>query len=219
MCWKKASCFVFPAVVAICLSLGLASLERPGQAVAENATSAKEGEDGCCCSGHQGECCAVAGAKCSCGREVAMRNGPPRLELIAFAQPPQQDKEKPAAQDKEPAPQEKKVTSEAKALGSEIRKALLNHQRALKDAYNCCTNPGCVFCQSIGDSCPCGANLRKGEPVCPECWGGWQAGQGSIPAVKREEVKVFSKEALKALYEARAKTFKQALEGGPPEKK
>src|SRR5262249_42631125 len=183
--WTKVPWLVTAAGVAISLSLGLAGLEPAGQASAENGTPAKGGEDGCCCRRHQGESCFAAGDKCACGQELAMRSSFSRLELMAFGHPPQQDKERPTPQNKEAAPPEKKVTADAKALGGEIRKAQLNHQRGLKDAYNCCINPGCVFCQSVGDSCPCGGNLRKGEPVCPECWGGWQAGQGSIPTVKR----------------------------------
>ena len=135
-----------------------------------------------------------------------MRRPEVRLELLAYSSP-------------EKEPPEKKATPEAKTLGDEISKALQNHQKALKDAYVCCTMPGCVFCQTAVDSCPCGTNVRKGEPVCPECWGGWQAGQGAIPAVRKDDVKIFTKETLKAMYEKRAKRFDQSLEGKPSEKK
>jgi hypothetical protein len=210
--WKKAA-WPFLAVIAISLSLGFAGLGPARQAIAETETPGKGGEDGSYSSRHHGRCCTVAGGKCACGTGAVALNRLPRSELevklLAFVPP-----------DKEPTqPEEKKATPEAKTLGDEISKALLNHQRALKDAYVCCTMPGCVFCQTAGDSCPCGNNLRKGEPVCPECWGGWQAGQGAIPAVRREDVKIFPKATLKALYEKRAKRFDQVLESRPPEKK
>jgi hypothetical protein len=209
--WKKASWLSSAMVVALLLSLGLACLQPAGPAVAEDATSTQAGQEGCCCSRPHGECCAVTARNCACGEEAAMRNRIPRLHQLAFGVA--------AEEQEQPAPQKNNATREARMLGGEIRKALLNHQRALKEGYVCCTMPGCVFCQTVGDSCPCGTNLRKGEPVCPECWGGWQAGQGAIPATRREDVKIFPQETLKAMYEMRAKTFQQALESKSVEKK
>lgn len=208
--WKKALWPFLVAVVVVTLSMGLTGLDPARQASAEGATLAKGQEDGSCCGRHQGRCCSVTGGNCRCRKdaEVPNRLPPPelKLELLAYSTP-------------EKEPPEKNATPEAKTLGDEISKALQNHQKALKDDYVCCTMPGCVFCQTAGDSCRCGTNLRKGEPVCPECWGGWQAGQGAIPAVRRVDVKIFTKETLKAIYEKRAKRFDQTLEGKPSEKK
>src|SRR5438105_4011326 len=115
--WKKAAWPFLVAVIAVSLSLGLARLEPARQAIAESATPAKEGEDGCCRGRHHNQCCSVTGGKCACGKGAMMPNRLPRseltVELLAFAR-----------QDKEPAPPEKKATPEAKTLGDEISKAL-----------------------------------------------------------------------------------------------
>jgi hypothetical protein len=228
-------------VLAIFVSSGLVLFLKPAaQASTENKTSANKkpanasidrcchsGEHDQCCSdslatgaraccegGHKAQCCSGKPGKCCCKEETeeAKTVNVPHLELPFNPQVFVRAEKKPLGAEKVSAP-------DTKMLADEIRRALLNHQRGLKDAYVCCTVPGCVFCQTASDNCPCGSNLRKGDPVCPECWGGWQAGQGAIPAVRKDDVKIFSKESLKTLYEARAKKFDQALEGGSPEKK
>jgi hypothetical protein len=171
------------------------------------------GSRACCAGGETEQCCTGKPGECCCkDKEQAKDTHLPRLELLDNPLVFVRAEKKPLGGGKASAP-------ETKTLADELRRALLNHQRGLKDAYVCCTVPGCVFCQTASDSCPCGTNLRKGEAVCPECWGGWQAGQGAIPAVRKDDVKIFSKETLKTLYETRAKKFDQALEGGSPEKK
>src|SRR5262249_516728 len=215
---RKLTWLIVVTVPAASVSVMLAHPEPVAQAGTDSALKAPDRRR-CCCHGTlAGECFDKPGGGCMCGDDTTSPDPVRPLEFLAFAQMPQPRGDKPATVRDEPAGAEKKVTSDAKALGSELRRATLNHQRALKDAYVCCTMPGCVFCQSAGDSCPCGRNLRKGEPVCPECWGGWQAGQGAIPAVRLEGVKIFPKDALKTLYEARAKRVEHAREG-PSEKK
>jgi hypothetical protein len=240
---KIASWLFVAMVLAIFVSSGLVLFLKPAaQASTENKSSANNkpstmtpadrcchagepeeccadsltmGTRGGCTGGHKDQCCAGKPGKCCCKdnesqEAVAALN----LHRLLFPGNPLEfvrAEKKPLA--------EKASAPETKTLADELRRGLLNHQRGLKDAYVCCTVPGCVFCQTASDNCPCGSNLRKGEPVCPECWGGWQAGQGAIPAVRKDDVKIFSKETLKTLYETRAKKFDQALEGGSPEKK
>jgi hypothetical protein len=210
---RRLTWLIVVTVPAVSVSVMLALPEPVARANAHYALKSPDELHCRCCGTTSEECCGNLGTECACCDDTRNFNPVLPVQVLAFGQPPQPKDEKPVPIRGEPAAGEKKVASEAKALGSELRRATLNHQRALKDAYICCTMPGCVFCQSAGDSCPCGNNLRKGEPVCPECWGGWQAGQGAIPAVRLEDVKVFPKESLKTLYEARAKRFEHALEG------
>jgi hypothetical protein len=239
---KIASWLFVAMVLAIFVSAGLVLFFKPAaQASTENKTSANnkptnmkpaehcchagepdqccsdslaKGSSDCCAGGQKDQCCSGKPGKCCCkeGKEEPKAVTSPRLEFLSNPLVFVKAEKKPLGAGKTSAP-------ETKTLADELRRALLNHQRGLKDAYVCCTVPGCVFCQTASDSCPCGSNLRKGEAVCPECWGGWQAGQGAIPAVRKDDVKIFSKETLKTLYETRAKKFDQALEGGSPEKK
>lgn len=104
------------------------------------------------------------------------------------------------------------LTPEQAEKGVATRKALLAQLTALLDVgrADCCNEPGCGFCLIAADKCVCGPNLTKGEPVCPECWGGWQAGHGMIPNVKPEDVKVLPKQELQELYDLRAKKIDEA---------
>src|SRR5262245_864241 len=204
----------FAAVAMVLVSMGLSRTEPRPIEEAQSVAPLDAQSRVCCCGRNDQECGGAAGGKCSCGtraardNEVALGQGLRRLELLAFAYSHTAE----LSQGEDQAKQEKPVSPQAKALGAELRKSLLNHQRALGNAYICCTMPGCIFCQTIDDTCPCGTNLRKGEPVCPECWGGWQASEGAIPGVRAADVKVYSKEQLKKLYERRAKKYKQVEE-------
>jgi hypothetical protein len=114
---------------------------------------------------------------------------------------------------------EKKAGPEAKAKGDAARKALVEQRQALaKDGvWDCCIEPGCVFCQTAADGCPCEANLRKGSAVCPECWGGWQAGHGQVKGIDPSKVPLPSKDTLKKLYDMKAKSLEKSS-GGPDKK-
>lgn len=104
------------------------------------------------------------------------------------------------------------LTPEQAAKGVAARKALLAQLMALTDVgrADCCNDPGCGFCLIGFDKCVCGPNLTKGGPVCPECWGGWQADHGMIPGVKAADVKVLPTKELKELYDLRAKNIEAA---------
>ncbi|MCI0462288.1 MAG: serine/threonine-protein phosphatase [Gemmataceae bacterium] len=96
------------------------------------------------------------------------------------------------------------------AKGEAARKAIAEHQKALaKDgSYSCCIRPGCTFCSTAGDMCPCAENLHHGDPVCPECWGDWIAGHGRLEDVDPSKVQVIPKSKLKMMYDMKAMKFK-----------
>lgn len=105
-----------------------------------------------------------------------------------------------------------KASPETLAMGVATRKALLKQVGALMEdgVADCCIGPGCVMCPIAADACGCGASLSKGGPVCPECWGGWQAGQGAIPGVKVDAVKILPTDVLKKIYGLKADRIKEA---------
>ncbi len=55
--------------------------------------------------------------------------------------------------------------------------------------YNCCVEEPCNHCALAESSCACADELKHGEAVCNECYGGWQEGKGAVPNIKKESVK------------------------------
>ncbi len=167
---------------------------------------ADEGRSSCCAKS-KGGCCSAAGGKCCCGKNLLVQAGPAGPQLLALA-PAEQGKAE------EPKGQMKMASPEAMAKGVTARKAILDHQKALTGdgVYSCCIKPGCTFCSSSADMCPCAMNLAKGDPVCPECWGGWTAGKGNLPGVQADKVQVIPKSKLKMMYDMRSKNFEKAAE-------
>lgn len=112
-----------------------------------------------------------------------------------------------------------KASPEAIAKGNAARTAILEHQRVLKSegVYSCCIRPGCTFCSTSADMCPCADNLAKGEAVCPECWGGWYAGKGRMrnvdPGSNMENIKILPKTKMKMMYDMKEMGQKKAMEG------
>lgn len=54
-------------------------------------------------------------------------------------------------------------------------------QKLVKDGkYLCCVKPTCDFCASHMGGCSCGRMAAMDKPVCRECKGGWEAGEGAI---------------------------------------
>lgn len=75
-----------------------------------------------------------------------------------------------------------------------IKKAkslLRDAKRELKSQgkYNCCIDEPCNQCALEHQSCPCYDELKAGKPVCSECYGGWQRGEGKDSSIKPEDVK------------------------------
>jgi len=96
-----------------------------------------------------------------------------------------ENKSTPARQMTEPkklTPAEKIKT--AKKLLQEAKSELTR-----SGEYNCCIEDPCNQCALDHQSCPCYDDLKKGKPVCPECYGGWQRGEGRDKKVKPADVK------------------------------
>ncbi|MBI1914083.1 MAG: hypothetical protein HYS12_05010 [Planctomycetes bacterium] len=195
--------------------LGLAQAEKVGK---ESAAPSKDdtrlgvterqqalkGEEGCCCARSGRAACSAGGETCCCGKKLLAQAGPGSAALALKAQDKPKDSK-----------EEMKASPGAMAKGTAARKAILDHQKALGNdgVFSCCIRPGCTFCSSSADMCPCAMNLRKGGPVCPECWGGWQVGQGRLDGVDAAKVQVIPKSKLKMMYEMKSMNFKKASEG------
>jgi hypothetical protein len=182
------------AIVAMGASLvaftALGSAHPRGKAVREDG--------GCqCCNGADDTCRSDAGGQSTRGTILLARGNPgPAPEATS------QQKTKGQA----------KAGKAALAKGIATRKALLDQVSALMEdgVADCCIDPGCAFCVIAADGCPCAGSLAKGGPVCPECWGGWRAGQGMLPDVQPEKVQVLPKDQLKTLYGMKAEKLEQA---------
>ena len=61
---------------------------------------------------------------------------------------------------------------------------------AAQGRYNCCVKPSCDLCARTTGSCACAVNVAKGLGACGECYGGWQAGRGSLKGIDRKTVKL-----------------------------
>jgi len=109
----------------------------------------------------------------------------------------------------------------AKAKGDAARKAILEHQKSLRaeKVYDCCIRPGCAFCSTAADMCPCAMNLSQGQPVCPECWGGWFAGKGRLPGVEAgpnaRNIHVLPQNKMKMMYDTKEMGMRKAAEATP----
>lgn len=55
--------------------------------------------------------------------------------------------------------------------------------------YKCCLKHSCIYCAAMEGACDCGKELLAGKPVCNECKGGWDAGDGKFSGIKPSEVK------------------------------
>jgi len=56
--------------------------------------------------------------------------------------------------------------------------------------YKCCIRPMCDDCAVTMGSCPCGKHAAMGMPVCTQCKGGWEAGEGVVPGKTATDIKV-----------------------------
>ncbi len=56
--------------------------------------------------------------------------------------------------------------------------------------YKCCIRPMCDDCAVTMGSCPCGKHAAMGMPVCTQCKGGWEVGEGVIPGKTAADIKV-----------------------------
>lgn len=65
--------------------------------------------------------------------------------------------------------------------------------------YACCIKAssgskvaGCDLCAKENGSCRCAQSLAEGKGVCGECYGGWKAGRGAMPGIKKASVTLLS---------------------------
>ncbi|MCI0457377.1 MAG: hypothetical protein L0Z62_10445 [Gemmataceae bacterium] len=168
-----------------------------GEAVTPREDAGTPTQECMCRARSSNGCCAESEVKCCCLGERFSARPQQRGDQVALAGG---DKEK------------MKASPEAQAKGKAARKAILDHQKALaKDGvFGCCIKPSCTFCSTSADMCPCAKMLAKGGPVCPECWGGWQAGKGRLNGVNPEKVKIIPQDKLKMMYDMRSKMFEKA---------
>jgi hypothetical protein len=81
----------------------------------------------------------------------------------------------------------KEKIAQAKQLLSEARKALMNDGK-----YNCCIKDACDRCALDHQNCDCATDVKAGKAVCPDCYAGWQRGDGNVPDVDAKKVKLSS---------------------------
>ena len=55
--------------------------------------------------------------------------------------------------------------------------------------YNCCIKDPCDRCALDHQSCPCADDVKAGKAVCPDCYAGWQRGDGIVKGVNAKKVK------------------------------
>ena len=55
--------------------------------------------------------------------------------------------------------------------------------------YNCCIKDPWDRCALDHQSCPCADDVKVGKSVCPDCYAGWQRGDGIVEGVKASSVK------------------------------
>jgi hypothetical protein len=74
--------------------------------------------------------------------------------------------------------------SQARSLLAEAKRELTEEGK-----YSCCIKDPCDRCALDHQSCPCADEVKAGKSVCPDCYAGWQRGDGIVPGVKAEKVK------------------------------
>lgn len=73
---------------------------------------------------------------------------------------------------------------QAKKLIADAKKMLVREGK-----YQCCIEDPCNQCALDHLSCPCRSDLKKREPVCNECYAGWQRGEGIEEGIDPKSVK------------------------------
>ncbi|HEX9829564.1 MAG TPA: heavy metal-binding domain-containing protein [Bacteroidota bacterium] len=92
---------------------------------------------------------------------------------------------------KEPSAKSPELQSSAKEKILQAKKLLADAKRQLtrEGKYNCCIKDPCAQCALDHQNCPCYEDLKAGKPVCAECYGGWQRGEGKDQSIKPGDVK------------------------------
>lgn len=78
----------------------------------------------------------------------------------------------------------KQKIQQAQSLLNEAKKEL-----AQDGKYNCCIKDPCDRCALDHQSCSCANDVKSDKAVCPDCYAGWQRGDGIVKGVKASKVK------------------------------
>ena len=86
---------------------------------------------------------------------------------------------------------ESTVNSETKTKIGQARSLLREGKQELAQdgKYNCCIKDPCDRCALDHQSCDCAEDVKAGKAVCPDCYAGWQRGDGIVKGVKAKKVK------------------------------
>jgi len=105
------------------------------------------------------------------------------------------------------------VAPGAQRLHSELER--VTQAAAKKGQYNCCIAPPCEFCAAHMAMCPCGKNVAAGKPVCRECKGGWEVGEGRVRGIKASQVKGMSADRMSKMMKPNMKSKKKPMAPSP----
>lgn len=78
----------------------------------------------------------------------------------------------------------KEKIAKAQSLLNDAKKDLIKDGK-----YNCCIKDACDRCALDHGNCDCATEVKAGKAVCPDCYAGWQRGDGNVPGVNAKTVK------------------------------
>jgi hypothetical protein len=78
----------------------------------------------------------------------------------------------------------KEKIRQAKSLLAEAKQELTQDGK-----YKCCIKDPCDRCALDHQGCPCADDVKADKAVCPDCYAGWQRGDGIVKGVKASKVK------------------------------
>ncbi len=78
----------------------------------------------------------------------------------------------------------KEKIQQAQSLLADAKKEL-----AQDGKYNCCIKDPCDRCALDHQSCLCAEDVKAGKSVCPDCYAGWQRGDGIVKGINAKKVK------------------------------
>ena len=163
--------FFFAIAVAVFLGLGTLSYsqEKSSEKKEPSMSMSKEQKTVYSCPMHP-EVIADKPDKCpKCGMNLVLR------EEKKGAADGQQTSENSSAKEK---------IRQAQSLLAESKREL-----AQDGKYNCCIKDPCDRCALDHQNCDCAEDVKAGKAVCPDCYAGWQRGDGIVKGVKASKVK------------------------------
>jgi hypothetical protein len=115
---------------------------------------------------------------------LAHEGGGERAKLLKKATDPRTDQEKEKFQERDSIQKLAQILAELREVKVQMDK---------EGVYSCCVYRGCNWCPLMEAACTCRDNLKAGEPVCPECKVGWEAGLGAVDGFTAADVKTMLK--------------------------